>query len=104
MLSVEDICWLFIYYWQPRKKWALTKAYKFALKDEKVFWTLKGALIDSYTNKEMKVEKKKKIANNKHLSLINLYLPKQGCPKCTAQAHHSTGGCVNLSHSQNKTY
>ena len=39
--------------------------------------------------------KKKKIANNKHLSLINLYLPKQGCPKCTAQAHHSTGGCVN---------
>ena len=32
--------------------------------------------------------KKKKIVNNKHLSLINLYLPEQQCLECTAQAHH----------------
>ena len=42
------------------KKWALTKAYKFTLKAEKVFWTLKGAHIDSYTNKELMVEKRRK--------------------------------------------
>ena len=46
---------------------------KFTLKAEKVFWTLKGAYTDGYTNKEVKVEKKKKIVNNKHLSLINLF-------------------------------
>ena len=61
MLSVEDMCWLLISYWQPgKKKWALTKAYKFTLKAEKVFWTLKGAHIDGYTNKELMVEKRKK--------------------------------------------
>lgn len=83
------------------KKWALTKAYKFTLKAEKVFWTLKGAHIDSYTNKEER--KKKKIAKNKQLSLINLYLSEQRRPACIAKAHHLTGGCVNLSHSQKKT-
>ena len=60
MLSVEDICWLLIYYWQPGKKWALTKTYKFTLKAEKLIWILKGAHIDGYTNKEIKVEKRKK--------------------------------------------
>ena len=44
--------------------------------------------------------KKKKIANNKPL---NLYLPEQRRPACTAYAHHLTGGCVNVSYSQNKT-
>ena len=33
------------------KKLALTKAYKFMLKAEKLFWTLKGSHIVSYTNK-----------------------------------------------------
>ena len=60
MVSVEDVCWLLISYWQPGKKRALTKAYKFTLKAEKLFWTLKGAHIDGYTNKEMKVEKRRK--------------------------------------------
>ena len=41
------------------------------------FKPLKAAHIDGYANKEMKVEKKKKIVNNKHLSLKNLYLPEQ---------------------------
>ena len=97
MLSVEDICWLLIYYWQPGKKRALTKTYKFTLKAGKLIWTLKGAHIDGYTNKEIKVEKRKKITNNKPL---NLYLPEQRRPARTAQAHHLAGGCVNVSYSQ----
>ena len=78
MLSVGRWIHVLIYYWQPGKKWALTKAYRFTLKAEKLLlnpWM--GAHIDGYANKETKVEKKKKIMNNKHLSLKNLYLPEQ---------------------------
>ena len=46
--------------------------------------------------------KKKKIVNNEHLGLKNFYLPQQRRPVCTAQAHHLTGGCANVSHSLNK--
>ena len=46
--------------------------------------------------------KKKKIAKNKQLSLINLYLSEQRRPACIAKAHHLTGGCVNLSHIKKK--
>ena len=58
MLSVEDMCWLLIYYWQPEKM-SLDKSLQIHAKAEKLFWTLKGAHIDGYTNKEMKIEKKK---------------------------------------------
>ena len=42
MLSVESMCWLLIYYWQPGKKWALTKAYRFTLKPEKLLLNPEG--------------------------------------------------------------
>ena len=86
------------------KKMSLDKSLQVHAKSWKItFKPLKGAHIDGYANKEMKVEKKKKIVNNKHLSLKNLYLPEQRRHACTAQAHHLTGGCANVSHSLNKT-
>ena len=36
------------------------KAYKFTVKAEKLFWTLKGAHIDGYKNKETEVENRRK--------------------------------------------
>ena len=60
------------------KKMSLDKSLQVHTKSWKItFKPLKGAHIDS-ANKEMKVEKKKKIVNNKHLSLKNVYLPEQG--------------------------
>ena len=60
------------------KKMSLDKSLQVHAKSWKItFKPLKGAHIDGYANKEMKVEKKKKIVNNKHLSLKNLYLPEQ---------------------------
>ena len=60
------------------KKMSLDKSLQVHAKSWKItFKPLKGAHIDGYANKEMKVEKKKKIGNNKHLSLKNLYLPEQ---------------------------
>ena len=60
------------------KKMRLYKSLQVHAKSWKItFKPLKGAHIDGYANKEMKVEKKKKIVNNKHLSLKNLYLPEQ---------------------------
>ena len=65
------------------KKVSLDKSLQVHAKSWKItFKPLKGAHIDGYANKEMKVEKKKKIVNNKHLSLINLYLPEQRRPEC----------------------
>ena len=60
------------------KKMSLDKSLQVHAKSWKItFKPLKGAHIDGYANKEMKVEKKKKIVNNKHLSLKKLYLPEQ---------------------------
>ena len=81
------------------KKMSLDKSLQIHAKSWKIILNPE----DGYTNKEMKIEKRRKRANNKLLSLINLYLPEQRRPECTAQAHHLTGGCVNLSNSQNKT-
>ena len=80
------------------KKMSLDKSLQIHAKSWKIILNPE----DGYT-KGNEDRKKKKRANNKLLSLINLYLPEQRRPECTAQAHHLTGGCVNLSNSQNKT-
>ena len=57
MLSVEDMCPFII---GSREKMGLDKSLQIHAKSWKLFWTLKGAHIDGYTNKQMKVEKRRK--------------------------------------------
>ena len=42
------------------KKMSLDKSLQIHAKSWKLFWTLKGVHIDGYTNKQMKVEKRRK--------------------------------------------
>ena len=42
------------------KKMSLDKSLQIHAKSWKLFWTLEGAHIDGYTNKQMKVEKRRK--------------------------------------------
>ena len=84
------------------KKMSLDKSLQIHGKSWKTVLNPEGYSYRQLCKQRNEGRKKKKIANNKHLSLINLYLPEQRRPACTAQARHLTGSCVNVFHSLNK--
>ena len=96
MLSVEDMCWLLIYYWQPEKM-SLDKSLQIHGKSWKIILNSEGCSyrqLYKQGNEDRKKEENSEQQALKHLSLINLYLPEQRRPTCTARAHHLTGGKV----------
>ena len=84
------------------KKMSLDKSLQIHAKSLKSILNPEGCSYRRLYKQRTHGRKKKKIAKNKQLSLINLYLSEQRRPACIAKAHHLTGGCVNLSHSKKK--
>ena len=82
MLSVEPFADCSFIIDSREKKRALTKAYRFTPEAEKLLLNPEGWSYRRLCKQGNEGRKKKKIVNNKHLSLINLYLPEQRRPEC----------------------
>ena len=77
MLSVEPFADCSFIIDSREKKRALTKAYRFTPEAEKLLLNPEGCSYRRLCKQGNEGRKKKKIVNNKHLSLKNLYLPEQ---------------------------
>ena len=84
------------------KKMSLGKSLQIHAKSWKLLLNPEGCSYRRLCKQGNEGRKKKKIVNNEHLGLKNFYLPQQRRPVSTAQAHHLTGSCANVSHSLNK--
>ena len=67
-----------------REKTSLDKSLQIHAKSWKIILNPEGCSYRRLYKQGNEGRKKKKIVNNKHLSLINLYLPEQRRPACTA--------------------
>ena len=81
MLSVEDMCWLLISYWQPGKKMSFDKSLNIRAKSWKITLNPEGCSYSRLYKQGNESRKMKKIANNKHLSLITYTYPSNDVPR-----------------------
>ena len=82
---------------------SLDKAYRFTLKPEKLLLNPEGCSYRRLCKQGNEGRKKEENSEQQALKSKKLILTRARSHSCTAEAHHLTGGCANVSHSLNKT-